>query len=57
MAARFNMWPVVLLVGVLLVVVCAGWAVLVQGLVPDVCSEASEVPTNAGPTQCPYRTP
>lgn len=57
MAARVNMWPVVLLVGVLLVVVCAGWAVLVQGMVPDVCSEAAEVPSNAGPTQCPYRTP
>jgi len=42
---------IVLVIGAFLVACCAIWALLAQGIVPDVCTEASP-PTNAGPLRC-----
>lgn len=57
MARRVQMWPVVLVVGIILVAACAGWAVLVELRVPDVCSDGTQVPKNVGPVECPYWVP
>ena len=43
---------IVLVVGALLLACCAGWAVLVQQVVPDICHYPPTVEELAGPIRC-----